>query len=666
MQKMEVPIMEASISFTLQPWSDTRLTLSIGQPNTSSKDKLQAVLLEDLEDAEPLLVTSLTRKDCWDAWNEVRRTNSINKMTHLFKLCCQNMLRKLHTDTITHKEATTLLNFLCCNEVIKKKRISQDAMQDSCKTVFKPQQSQEIAPRMFERAFKMEASQYSNSGEYSCHDGCSGDTASNAPNADDDVGGDDDDDDDDDDGTDEREELSTVAVQYPFACDNTRDTVEVDSCNRTFESCDNESKAKISTPTVKKETTDHKLCRDMAELPPDSPKRFETVQLDQVHINSDTVDFSRHAVPQRHLENYVKAMGKGIAERQSSDSLDSIQSTGVSDKNLEYSDLCEEQGNKVRGNMESQDGENYEVPNLETQGEATIKTNHGYFVFSSTKQSFTCGICQKYFMTRTELLNHEKVHRAQVGGNRESLQGNGGCQAETDGRELDHSTWYSSFDSEREPACRVKQHAKRFHCDQCDKTFGVKYKFMDHQRTHTGERPYLCHKCGKSFHSKRGLQEHGQVHSDKVFPCEICGRKYNRLKNAKQHMRTHTGHMDVNTIKKPFCCEQCGKSFPKNSLLAWHMNTHTGDKPYQCDICKRCFPYESSLRFHRRRHNQDKSFTCSECSKSFFARSDLRCHVRTHTGEKPFQCEHCGKCFSRSSNLYSHMKRHTKKHRPVN
>ncbi|XP_070547041.1 uncharacterized protein [Ptychodera flava] len=65
---------------------------------------MQSVLLEDSEDAEIELVVNMTRRDCWDAWKEVRRTKNINKVTHLFKLCCQNMLRKLHAHTITHKE----------------------------------------------------------------------------------------------------------------------------------------------------------------------------------------------------------------------------------------------------------------------------------------------------------------------------------------------------------------------------------------------------------------------------------------------------------------------------------------------------------------------------------------------------------------------------------
>ncbi|XP_070536018.1 zinc finger protein OZF-like [Ptychodera flava] len=295
--------------------------------------------------------------------------------------------------------------------------------------------------------------------------------------------------------------------------------------------------------------------------------------------------------------------------------------------------------------------------------------------FSSGKSKvFTCVTCKGTFMTKTKLLNHEKVHRAQktqVGKNRKSLQSDNGrvetqqnvnngkgkvCEEEVR-KKLDHDTCHSGFDPASKPARHVKQRAKKLHCDQCDKTFDAKHRLRDHQRTHTGERPYCCDKCGKAFHSKASLREHGPTHSDKIFPCEICGRKFNRKASVRLHMRRHTGG-NIDKRKKPFCCKQCGKSFHRNRLLTWHMNTHTGDKPYQCDICRRCFHYETSLKFHIQRHSQGKAFKCSVCSKSFFARSDLVCHVRMHTGEKPFQCEHCGKCFSRSYGLYSHMRRH--------
>ncbi|KAF2362161.1 Homeobox domain [Trinorchestia longiramus] len=76
-----------------------------------------------------------------------------------------------------------------------------------------------------------------------------------------------------------------------------------------------------------------------------------------------------------------------------------------------------------------------------------------------------------------------------------------------------------------------------------------------------------------------------------------------------------------------FHCNQCDKTFNKQSSLARHKYEHSGARPYQC----------------------------SQCPKAFKHKHHLTEHSRLHTGEKPYQCNKCQKRFSHSGSYSQHM-----------
>ncbi|GBP80480.1 Zinc finger protein 1 [Eumeta japonica] len=76
-----------------------------------------------------------------------------------------------------------------------------------------------------------------------------------------------------------------------------------------------------------------------------------------------------------------------------------------------------------------------------------------------------------------------------------------------------------------------------------------------------------------------------------------------------------------------FVCDQCDKTFVKQSSLARHKYEHSGQRPYKC----------------------------VECPKAFKHKHHLTEHKRLHTGEKPFQCCKCLKKFSHSGSYSQHM-----------
>ena len=131
-----------------------------------------------------------------------------------------------------------------------------------------------------------------------------------------------------------------------------------------------------------------------------------------------------------------------------------------------------------------------------------------------------------------------------------------------------------------------KKPKKIFNCEICDKSLSSNEIRKKHiSIVHGDEKRFVCNVCSHSFGLKTELTIHTQnYHQGEHHTCKICWKDFARLGSLEKHIKV------IHEAPENYKCNSCGKSFTESGTLKIHIETiHEGQKNYKCDSCGKSF-----------------------------------------------------------------------------
>lgn len=236
---------------------------------------------------------------------------------------------------------------------------------------------------------------------------------------------------------------------------------------------------------------------------------------------------------------------------------------------------------------------------------------------SEENRPYKCEICTKTFTQSNNFKEHVLLH-----------QDKNQFYCEKCGCGFRHRSHFN-IHLKRHDDTKAQPCLKKFNCCFCEKKLNTSYQKMEHERTHTKEKPFLCKICGRRFVALPTLRRHNSTHNKSSYQCSTCLKFFKQKSSLTRHIDAHFGQSAKNAL-----CD-CGKTFTQFASLKKHKlicknQTQPVFKPFQCQICQKKFLTKSDLNRHVTTHDPTKKYKCLICSAHLKTKQTFKRHEKRH------------------------------------